>query len=118
MKVLIVGLVLAFGVFQCDDVVTCPVESCGEEATVRDLTGKLDGCGWVLELEDGSRVIPERRVYIQAPSKEEDPIYHFTLVDGDRVYVSYDVQEGGVDACMVGRNVFVTCIKHAEELPE
>lgn len=118
MKMLFAGFALAFGIFQCEDRVVCPPDLCGEEATVLDLNGKLDGCGWVLELKDGTRVIPEQRVYIQAPTKEEDPLYHFTLVDGAKVNVSFNELEGGVDACMVGKHVFVTCIKSVEGLQE
>lgn len=118
MKLTIVTMALAFGIFQCDNRVVCPVEPCGERAVVRDLTGKLDGCGWVIELSDGRKVIPEQRVYTQAPTKDEDPLYHFTLVDGEEVYVSYITMEGGVDSCMTGPHVFVTCIQRVNEVVE
>jgi len=82
--------------------------ACAEVATVKDLR-TLDGCDFVLELKDGTRLIPERRVYIQAPKPEEDPIYYFQMKDGEKVTISYrDSQLPG--ACMAGKIVFVTCI--------
>ena len=85
---------------------------CAHEATVKDLK-PLDGCDFVFELSDGSRLIPERRVYIQAPTREDDPIYYFQFVDGQKVKVSYrDTQLLGT--CMAGKIVFVTCISSNE----
>jgi len=82
--------------------------ACAEVATVKDLR-TLDGCDFVLELKDGTRLIPERRVYIQAPKQEEDPIYYFQMKDGEKVTISYRDTEL-LGACMAGKIVFVTCI--------
>lgn len=81
---------------------------CGENAEVVDFTG-LDGCGLMIVLKDGTRLNPEKRVYVQAPKKEDDPLYYFTLVAGDKVKVSYK-EASGADICMAGKRVFITCI--------
>jgi hypothetical protein len=82
---------------------------CHTPAVVKDLTG-LDGCGLVFELANGTRLQPERRTYIQAPKPEEDPLYYFELKVGDSVRISYQ-ETSSVSTCMVGKVVFVTCIK-------
>ena len=82
--------------------------TCLQEATVKDLRS-LDGCDFAFELADGTRLIAERRTYIQAPTKEEDPIYYFQFVDDQKVTISYrETQLLGV--CMAGKIVFVTCV--------
>lgn len=88
---------------------------CSEIASVVDVSAGqtdfkgLDGCGLMLELEDGTRLNPEKRVYIQAPKQEDDPLYYFTLTAGDKVKVTYR-ETNGMDACMAGKRVFITCI--------
>lgn len=107
---LLVGLVsfLSYGCGDETKITNCFPVGCEKEAVVKDLSG-LDGCGLVFELKDGTRLIPERRVYIQAPSQQDDPIYYFEFKDGDKVKISYqDSQLLG--ACMAGKIVFITCI--------
>ena len=87
-------------------------QSCLTHATVRDLTG-LDGCGWVFELEDGTRLEPLRLLYCGTPPlpKEvtEDPLYKFDFVDGKQVLINYEtVESPGI--CMVGPVVKITCL--------
>ena len=92
----------------CDKKDTGVAPGCSQEATVKDLRS-LDGCDFVFELTDGTHLIPERRVYIQAPKQEDDPIYYFQMKDGEKVTISYrDTQLLGT--CMAGKIVFVTCI--------
>ena len=92
----------------CDKKESNVAPACLQEATVKDLRS-LDGCDFVFELTDGSRLIPERRVYVQAPKQEEDPLYYFHLKDAEKVTISYrDTQLFGV--CMAGKIVFITCI--------
>ncbi len=79
-----------------------------QEATVEDLRS-LDGCDFVFQLADGTNLIPERRTYIQAPSKEDDPLYHFEMKDGEKVKINYRDSEL-LGACMAGDIVFITCI--------
>jgi len=85
---------------------------CSEMASVVDFTG-LDGCGLMLVLDDGTRLNPEKRVYIQAPKREDDPLYYFTLVAGEKVKIAYK-ETSGMDACMAGKIVFITCITKIE----
>jgi len=93
----------------------------GVEATVRDLTG-LDGCGFIFELEDGTRLEPQRiMLFCGTPPlpKEvtEDPLYQFEWVDGKRVKIGYDVLTEGVSICMVGPMVKITCIEELNQEP-
>jgi len=89
----------------CDDGVT---------ATVRDLTG-LDGCGFVFELEDGTRLEPQRMGYCGTGplSKEitEDPLFDFEFIDGKRVIIGFEEVEGAAGICMVGPIVKITCLQ-------
>lgn len=112
MKKLFPLLLLAFVFTQCDD--GDDTAQCTVLATIRDLTG-LDGCGMVLELEDGSRIEPVRpTLFCGTPPlpKEitEDPLFGFEFVDGKRVKISYE-ETGAFSICMVGPVVKITCIE-------
>lgn len=102
--------VMCFARFECHDE-EC-IRGCAQSATVKDLTG-LDGCGFVLELADGSRLVPQKLTYIQAPDPEQDPGFYFNFVDGQKVWFDFKAADG-VDACMAGQLVFLTCIKVSE----
>lgn len=111
MKRLWLILLTGFLFTQCDD---AHDSSCTTFATVSDLTG-LDGCGFVFELEDGTRLEPVRPViFCGTPPlpKEitEDPLFGFEFVDGKRVKISYEEKESP-SVCMVGPVVKITCIK-------
>ncbi len=104
------GLLLVFVLLgaSCEKKSDPIAPGCAQEAIVKDLK-PLDGCDFVFELSDGTRLIPERRVYIQAPKQDEDPIYYFQFVDGQKVKISYrDTQLLGT--CMAGKIVFITCV--------
>jgi hypothetical protein len=111
-------LVLGLGVFLgsgCGEetkIINCFPVGCEIEAVVKDLSD-LDGCGLVLELKDGTRLIPERRTYIQAPTKEDDPIYYFPIRDGQKVKINYRTTQL-LGTCMAGDIVFITCISSPE----
>lgn len=108
-----VVIIILLGLIGCDHETGSPtVDSCSTEAVIKDLTG-LDGCGYILELNDGTRLIPERRTYIQAPSKEDDPIYYFQMSDGHKVKISYRPTQL-LGTCMAGEIVFITCISSLE----
>lgn len=92
-----------------ETIVCFPME-CATVATVRDLSG-LDGCGFVFELEDGTRLEPERRVYVQPPNAGEDPLYYYELKANEVVQISYQPSPDLSSACMAGDMVFITCIK-------
>lgn len=82
--------------------------TCNVKATVVDLTG-LDGCGKVLELEDGRRLIPF--IFCGTPPLPEQ--YSFWLnkaKDGMKVTISYTTNEM-VNICMAGETVNLECIR-------
>mgnify|MGYP001203940621 CR=1 FL=1 len=102
---------ILLALWQCDTekVITCFPQECTTKATVKDLTG-LDGCGLVFELEDGTILEPERRVYVQPPNPEEDPLYYFELKANQRVIIGYE-SSNAASICMAGELVFIPCIK-------
>jgi hypothetical protein len=106
-SVLFFVVLLALG---CSDDVT--VDRCHTKATVRDLTG-LDGCRFVFELENGSRLEPIRVFFCGTPPvpKEqlEDPLYNFEFVDGKQVLIDYELSTSP-SICMVGQTVKITCL--------
>ncbi|HYG02171.1 MAG TPA: hypothetical protein VD927_06965 [Chryseosolibacter sp.] len=98
-------------------------EGCSTPATIRDLTG-FDGCRWVLELEDGTKLEPVVRLYgcfssyyangdVVPEIQSLDALANFEIVDGKKVMIDYEVVSGP-SICMVGQTVTVTCI---EEIP-
>lgn len=96
------------------------IESCSVPATVRDLTG-LDGCGFVFELENGTRLEPLRILRCGTPpvAKEssEDPLLGFEFQDGKKVLISYEKTESP-SICMVGPVVKITCITEIAAISE
>ena len=89
----------------CDD---------GVVATVKDLTG-MDGCGFVFELSDGSRLEPQMLLYCGTPplptEVTESPLYNFQWVEGKVVRIKYEEISNGVSICMVGKVVKITCLQ-------
>ncbi|MGI4886908.1 MAG: hypothetical protein ACRYFR_18270 [Janthinobacterium lividum] len=72
--------------------------ACSTPATVRDLSG-LDGCGKVLELAGGARLLPAGPVW-----------QGFAAADGQRVTIAYTPLAGVMTTCMAGQPVTITCI--------
>jgi hypothetical protein len=97
----------------CDQGREAVEPSCDVRATVRDLTG-FDGCGFVFELEDGTRLEPLRIGYCGTPPMPKDlpkdPLLGFEFVDGKKVKIGYTLAESGGSICMVGPLVHITCI--------
>lgn len=91
----------------------------GELATVRDLTG-LDGCGFVFELADGTRLEPMRLMFCGTPPlpKEvtEDPLYDFQFVDGKQVRIGYEEINDAASICMAGKIVRITCVEELHSI--
>jgi len=89
----------------CDD---------GVVATVKDLTG-LDGCGFVFELSDGSRLEPQMLFFCGTPplpaEVTENPLYNFQWVEGKVVRIKYEEVSNDVSICMVGKVVKITCLE-------
>jgi len=111
-----IALVFLLSLFQChssSELDTCSDSGCATEAKVVDMTG-LDGCGIMFELADGTRLEPERRTYITAPTIEEDPLYHFELKVGQQVKISWE-ESLALSACLAGPIVFVTCITECKK---
>lgn len=90
-------------------------------ATVRDLRG-LDGCGFVFELADGTKLEPQMLLYCGTPPlpKEvtENPLYNFQFEDGKRVRIGFEEIKDAASICMVGRIVKITCIEEFVSITE
>lgn len=79
---------------------SCIKQACssGVKATMKDATG-LDGCGYMLELEDGTKLEP---INLET--------FDFQPKDGQKLRITYDIVTGGGSICMVGDQVEITCI--------
>lgn len=106
---------LCFIFINCEDEQPLPI-TCDNAvlATVKDLTG-LDGCGFVFELADGSRLEPQMLFFCGTPPlpKEvtENPLYNFQWVDGKQVRIAYEEIPDAASICMVGKIVKITCLE-------
>ena len=111
---LLTFVMIVFVFLSCDD--NTPALSCegGVVATVRDLTG-LDGCGFVFELQDGTKLEPYLIGFCGTPPlpKEitENPLYNFKWVDGKKVIIVYERVVEIASICMVGPIVKITCLQ-------
>ena len=127
LKSFVTGLVFLTVISACQEEDVAP--ECTTEATVRDLT-RLDGCGWVLELEDGNRLEP----YL--PYAYADPLwcgmisddettsprssalwYDANPQDGMKVRIAYEVLADQISTCMVGDVAEITCLEVIERPP-
>ena len=79
-----------------DDKILC---ANGINATLKNLTG-LDGCSWVLVLDNGKKLEPTNL-------KKFD---HIKLEDGKQVIVEYEPKPLAASICMVGTIVEIICI--------
>ena len=61
----------------------------------------LDGCGWMIMLDDGTKLQPLNLVSF----KDLAP------VEGKRVILEYEKQDGAMTTCMSGKTVKITTIK-------
>lgn len=68
-----------------------------EHVIMRNLTG-LDGCGWVLQLDDNSKLEPQNL---------ND--FEIEFVEGKSLHVSYKEIDAG-SICMVGKIVEIKCL--------
>ena len=87
------------------------ISSCDLEATVKDLTG-LDGCGKVLVLENGEKLIPLVHCATPPLSDGDEFILH-KMEDGMKVTFSYEEIER-MNICMAGKTVRITCISEVK----
>lgn len=116
MKQLLIIISFLLVVLSCenDHLATSP---CSTPATVRDLSG-LDGCGYVFELNDGTRLEPFfSPLFCGTPPlpKEvtENPLYNFQFEDGKKVLISYEPVDAA-SICMVGQTVKILCIQEVD----
>jgi hypothetical protein len=86
-------------------------------ATVRDLRG-LDGCGFVFELADGTKLEPQFIGFCGTPPLPKDvtenPLNNFQFVDGKQVKIGFEELPNAASICMVGKVVKITCIEEIE----
>lgn len=108
----------SFVFWGCDDE---PVsDSCdnGVFATVKDLTG-LDGCGFVFELADGSRLEPQMLMFCGTPPLPEEvtenPLYNFQWAEGKKVRITWEEIPDAASICMVGKIVKITCLEEISQ---
>jgi hypothetical protein len=71
-------------------------------------------CGYLLELEDGTRLEPIKELTSHKESSgtivtKRSPIADFEMEDGKQVFIQYEPLES-VSICMAGKTVWVTCI--------
>lgn len=72
--------------------------------TIVDATG-LDGCGWIIELNDGTRL---------EPTNLED--FEITLSDGRLICMEYEEATDLNSFCMVGKMVEIASIVDAPRI--
>ena len=120
LRLTFLGLLFLLALPACQEDDATP--ECTILATVRDLTG-LDGCGWVLELENGERLEPYLPYAITAdplwcgvasPDYNTTPWYDANPQDGMKVRIAYEVLDDRSSVCMVGDIVEVTCLEVLE----
>jgi hypothetical protein len=70
-----------------------PKEKPEVEGTLRNMTG-LDGCRWMIELNNGQKLQPTNMADFDVP-----------MVDGQRVWVDFVEQQGVMSICMAGKVV-------------
>lgn len=110
--------ILSIAILSCaDNDAEQPSTPCGTAATIRDLTG-LDGCGFVFELEDGTRLEPVWVFECGTPPLPEQPVENvfpdFEMVDGKEVWIDYELASSP-SICMVGQTVIITCISERDQ---
>jgi len=86
-----------------------PVEinECSTGAIIKNFKG-TDGCGYLFQLNDGT---------LLEPAAYTNPKETFPLVDGKRVYISYETVDA-VSVCMMGQTVKITCLQEAAPIPD
>lgn len=113
-------IVILFTVFSssCESDSINPSEDCSLRATVIDATG-LDGCGYLLELDNGKILQPVFKPICGTPplppEVTEHPLYNFQFFDGQNVLVGYEMSEFEFNTCMRGTPVNIICIKDITE---
>ena len=115
MKRIIAIMVILLSALACEPEEAKISQDCTYAATVVDLEG-LDGCGFVFQLDNGDYLEPVWRWgWCGTPPlpKEatEDPLYDYTFVAGQRVRLGFEAAEEMGSICMVGEQVYITCLE-------
>jgi hypothetical protein len=115
MKLSALLFILSFLMLQCSENNDAEPKTsdCSTPATMRDLTG-LDGCGFVFELEDGTRLQPVIVFRCGTPPIPEnepvDPMANIQWSDGKKVMIDYKPATDMNSVCMAGELVWITCV--------
>ncbi len=114
MNRIIAIMVILLSALACEPEEAKISQDCTYTATVVDLEG-LDGCGFVFQLDNGDYLEPMWRWgWCGTPPlpKEatEDPLYDFTFIEGQRVRLGFEPAEEMGSICMVGEQVYITCL--------
>jgi hypothetical protein len=96
-KFFLISIIVVFGLYSCKIVEKLPCENAVEAKLVK-LQG-LDGCGWVIQLEDGSKLEPLNLNGFEIKKK-----------NNKEIWVTYEDTQGLMSICMVGPIVKITCI--------
>jgi hypothetical protein len=80
---------------------SCSKNSClnSEEGVLKNYTG-LDGCGWVIVLEDGTKLEPTNLTE-----------FDLLLEEGKKISIRYEQISDAASICMVGEIIKIKCIK-------
>ena len=114
MRSLILAIVTFFFLSACNENIG-PSSDCEITATVIDMTG-LDGCGFILQTDEGKKYEPLFIGWCGTPPYQEappDPLRGFTFRHGQRVKFSFEPTEMA-SICMTGEVVRITCINEIE----
>jgi len=118
-------LLLLFGIlFSCENVEP-ESTNCDFAGTIKDLS-ELDGCGYVIELDNGTILEPIRRFWCGtglteeqlAQMEKENTFWNFPIKDGLRVTVGYELAEDFGSICMAGEGAMITCIDYLNKLSD
>lgn len=98
MKKLFILSILVISLYSCKK----PGRECNNEVigTVKDFTGKLDGCKMMIELKDGNR--------LEIHSLPAG----VTLIDGKEVSIKYTLTANAVSICMAGKVADITALRY------
>lgn len=97
-KLLIISLLFAIALSGCSK------NKCGNNneftGILRDYRGQLDGCAWMIELDNG------RRLEVRTVPAG------VTLTDGKKVSVKYQINNNTVSICMAGEIADITSLRY------
>lgn len=115
MKQTLLILVILLGVLACQSEDSKISQNCTYKATVVDLQA-MDGCGFVFQLDNGDYLEPMWRWgWCGTPplpeEAKEDPLWDFKFVEGQRVRLGFEPAEEMASICMVGKQVYITCLE-------